>query len=182
MRSTLAAGTILLLALVFPGLAAAQEFPKPGPEHELLKQMAGDWDAEVTASFVPGAPAETSKAAQSNKMDVGGYFLVTEFKGKMGGVDFQGRGTTGYDPFKKKYTGVWVDSMGPALYHIEGAFDKAGKVYTESMQGPDPMGNPIKFRSVTEITDKDQMNMKMFVLQPDGKENKMLDIKLTRKK
>jgi hypothetical protein len=31
-------------ALLFAPAARAQEPPKPGPEHEILKKMEGDWD------------------------------------------------------------------------------------------------------------------------------------------
>jgi hypothetical protein len=164
-------------------MAAAQEFawPKPGPEQEALKQLAGEWDAVVKCTGPDGQPQE-STGTYSAKLDVGGYFLITEFKGKMLGMDFHGRGINGYDPFKKKYTGTWVDSMSPSLYSVEGEFDKAGKVLTEKMEGPNPEGKPMKMRMVTELKDKNTFVQKMYMTGPDGKEMLGMETTYTRKK
>ena len=168
--------------VVAAGAARAQEYPKPGPEQEALKQWAGTWAATVKMYMQPDKPEE-SKGELISKMDVGGFFLVSEFTGNMFGAEFKGRSITGYDPFKKKYTGVWVDSMSPALYSIEGSFDKAGKVFTETMEGPDPMGKTMKMRMVSEIKDKDQIHVKMYGTEPGAdKERLMMEISYTRKK
>src|SRR5262245_59436987 len=137
------------LVLIFSvGGARAQDVPKPGPEHEKLKQLTGEFDAKVKL-HVPGAPAQESKADYKARLDVGGLFLVSEYNGKLLGGNYQGHGLVGYDPHKKKYVGVWVDSMNPSIYSVEGAFDKSGKVFTEAMEGPDPAGKPMKMRMVT---------------------------------
>jgi Protein of unknown function (DUF1579) len=174
---------VLLVAaiVVCVGSARAQDFPKPGAEHERLKQMAGIWDAQVKATFEPGKTLE-SKGVFTAKLDVGGFFLVTEFKGELAGEKFQGRGLTGYDPFKKKYVGVWVDSMSPGIYTSTGAFDSSGKVLTETMEGPDPKGNPMKFRAVTTVKDNDHMHFQMFAPNKEGKEELTMEIAYTRKK
>jgi hypothetical protein len=179
-----------VMAVLFgsPAAGLAQEFPKPGPEHELLKQLEGEWDAH-TKLMEPGKPAEESKGTYTAKMDVGGLFLVTDFKGKMFGQPFRGHGISGYNPHKKKYTGVWVDSMSPAIYQTEGTFDKAGKVLTDIMEGPDPMtGKTMKMRMTTEIKDKDQIVFRIFSFPEEGKDDKdgkeqlMIEITYTRKK
>lgn len=172
----------LSAALAFVALASgaqAQEFPKPSPEHELLKQMAGLWDAHIKCSM---PKPQESKGVFTANMDLGGFFLVTEFKGQLGELPFQGRGLTGYDPFKKKYVGTWVDSMGPGIYHSEGAWDKAGKVFTETMEGPCPKGMPMKMRAVTQVKDSNHMQFQMYMRGDDGKETLMMEIAYTRKK
>jgi hypothetical protein len=170
---------LALLVLSATG-APAQESPKPGPEHEVLKQLVGTWDAQVKC-LVPGQAAQESKGEYTARLDVGGLFLVTEFKGQLAGGAFQGRGLTGYDPFKKKYRGVWVDSMSPGIFTSEGAFDKSGKIFTETMERPDPQGKPMKMRLTTELKDKDHMTFKMYARGEDGKENMMMEIAYTRK-
>lgn len=160
----------------------AQEFPKPGPEHEQLKQMVGIWEGNLRSTFEPGKSPLEGKGMFEAKMDLGGYFLVTEFKGEIGDKPFQGRGVTGYDPLKKKYTGVWVDSMSPAIHTTEGAFDKSGKVFSEAVECYDPKGTPIKTRVVTTIKDKDHMHFQTFVEGKDGKESMTMEIAYTRRK
>jgi hypothetical protein len=167
-----------MLVLFGPG-APAQEYPKPSAEHEQLKQMTGTWDALVKCSLP--TPQE-SKGHYRATMDLGGFFLVTEFKGEMAGKPFQGRGLTGYDPFKKKYVGVWVDSMSPGIYNCEGSFDKSGKVFTETIEGPCPEGKPMKMRAVTHVKDEDHMHLQMYLRGEDGNESLMMEIAYTRKK
>ena len=166
----------LLASAVF-----AQETPKPGPEHDLLKQFAGEWDAAMKCTSPTGETVE-SKGTYSAKMEVAGLFLVTEFKATLMGTPFFGRGINGYDPAKKKFTGVWVDSMSPAIYTTTGEFDKAGKVLTETMEGPGPDGKAMKFRLVNEVKDQDHVNFKIFMAGEDGKEMKMMETEYTRKK
>ena len=37
------------MAAVLTGSAAAQEAPKPGPEHKMLKKREGTWDTTMKA-------------------------------------------------------------------------------------------------------------------------------------
>lgn len=171
----------LALTLLLVGGLFAQDFPKPGPEHEMLKQMSGEWNATIHCSPPGQAPTE-SKGKMSAKLDLGGYFLVTNFDGELAGMKFQGHGVTGYDPSKKQYTGVWVDSMSPGIFNVKGEWDKAGKTFSEAMEGPGPDGKPMKFRSTTEIKDKDSMVFTMYMNGPDGKEMQMMEMKYTRAK
>lgn len=170
----------LSLALLIAGSAMAednpQEFPKPGEEQAKLKQMEGDWDGEVTCHL----QKEPTDGIFTAKMDLGGFFLVTEFKAKIMGMPFHGRGMTGYDPFQKKYVMVWADSMSPAIYHGEGSFDDDGKVFTEKMTGPGPEGKPMNMRMTTTLEDKDHMTFVIYG-EHEGKEMQMMQVKYTRK-
>ena len=100
---------------------------KPGPEHDILKEMVGIWDAVM---LMPGTPkdAPAGKAKSVYKMECGGLWLTSTFDGEFGGAKFEGRGIDGYDQFKKKYTGVWVDSMSSTPMVFEGTRDEKTKV------------------------------------------------------
>ena len=182
MKTLRALSSAVVLVILSSSLAQAQEeFPKPGPEHQLLKQMAGKWAGDVKFYFdAEGAPME-SQGEFVAKMDVGGFFLITEYKSEFGDQPFQGRGIMGYNTFDKKYAGVWVDSMSPAIFTTVGEWDKAGKVYTEIMEGPGHDGKPLKMRIVTRIKDTNNMDVTMFTIE-EGKEKQMMEIAYTRKK
>ena len=90
--------TAVALALSSPVRAQS---PQPGPEHEHFKQLVGTWDATVKTSFGPGE----SKGTMVYKLDVGGLWLVGNFKSDFGGMPFQGKGLDTYDPVTKKYVG-----------------------------------------------------------------------------
>jgi Protein of unknown function (DUF1579) len=156
------------------------EFPKPGPEHERLRALTGVWDSQVKFYSQPGTPPEESNGEYAAELDLGGYFLARDFA--FGGQAFVGRGLTGFDPYKRKYVGVWVDSGSPAVYHTEGAFDASGRVYTETSEGPDPHGKPLKMRMTTEVTDRDHLLFKMYRVGDDGTQTLITEIIHTRRK
>jgi hypothetical protein len=124
--------------------------------------MMGEWNSQVKFYFQPGTPPMESNGTYTAKLDLGGYFLHREFEVELDsaadfkGLAFHGRALTGYDPYQKKYIGVWADSGSPAIYRTEGAFNKSGNLYTEISEGPDP-GKPMKFRMTTELWDQDHM-------------------------
>ena len=153
--------------------ASAQEFPKPGPEHEQLKKLEGTWDATMKA------PGMESKGTMTYKMDLGGLWLVSSFEGEFAGMKFSGKGLDTYDAAKKKYVGVWFDSMSTTPMTMEGTYDPAKKTLTMIGDGVGMDGKPAKWKSVSEMPDKDTVHMSMFV--GDGKEP-MFTITYKRKK
>ncbi|MBI2924094.1 MAG: DUF1579 domain-containing protein [Verrucomicrobia bacterium] len=163
------------LALATPALVA-QEPPRPGPEHQKLKELEGTWDALVKMG------SDESKGVVTYKMDLGGLWLVSDFVGEFGGMKFVGKGLNGYDPVKKKHVGVWVDCFSTSPMIAEGTFDKEGKVITMTGEGPGPDGKPAKFRMTTEYKDQDSHVWTMFATGPDGADGPMMSITYKRRK
>jgi hypothetical protein len=151
-----------VLAVAFAGAAPAQEGPKPGPEHEVLKKHVGTWD--LTMKF---GGMET-KGTVTYKMDLGGLWLASSLEAELLGTKFQGRGMDSYDPVKKKYVGVWIDSMATSPMFLEGTFDKEKKTMTMAGEGPGMDGKPTKYKSVTVWKDDDTFDFAMYM--GDGKE------------
>jgi Protein of unknown function (DUF1579) len=141
--------------LILPPGARAQEQPKPGPEHEVLKKLEGTWDATMKMMGME------SKGTMVWKMDLGGLWLSSSFEGEFGGAKFYGKGFDSYDGTKKKYTSVWVDSMSGSPMTMEGTFDKDTKTLTMAGEGPGPDGKPMKFKMVSEMKDDDNILSKM---------------------
>lgn len=173
--------SLALAAPLFAGLAYAQDMPKPGPEHEFLKQDVGTWDATVESWMAPGQPAAVSKGVDTVSM-VGGFWAVDEFKSEFMGQPFHGAGTTGYDPAKKKYVGTWIDSMAPGLNLGEYLYDAKTRTMTGVSEGPGPDGKPMKTRQVIAWKDADNKVFDMYALGPDGKEALMMRITYKRRK
>lgn len=146
MNRALAAAVVCLAAV--PATAQMPGPPQPSPEHELLKKDVGVWDASVEM-FMPGAPTSVSRGTETVTM-LGAFWQLAEFKSEMMGQPFEGRGTTGFDPAKKKYVGTWVDTMTPGYYTVEATYDAATKTMTGWMEGPDPSGQVTKTKETTE--------------------------------
>jgi Protein of unknown function (DUF1579) len=154
----------------------AQDLPQPGPEHKKLKELEGTWDAVMKMG-----DAE-SKGTMVWKMDLGGLWLVSDFQGDFGGMKFSGKGMDGYDPIKKKYVSVWVDSMSTSPMLSEGTYDKDGKTLTMTGEGPGADGKPAKYKMTTEYKDKDTIFWTMYGPGPDGKEGMQFTISYKRRK
>ena len=173
----------LLLAALAQDKQDPPPLPKPGKEHELLKKFEGKW--EVTGQFMmdPKQPPVEIKGTESGKMDLGGFWLRSHFKGDFLGKPFEGRLTMGYSPMKKKYVGTWIDGMMPHLFVTEGEADEAGKVLTLIGDGLDPAtGKAAKERWVIEIKSDDVHAITFYGPGADGKERKTGEMTYTRKK
>lgn len=131
MRRATVLGIILHLSLA--SLSSGQEFPKPGPEHEKLRELVGDWDAVMIMGD------QKSKATVTYKSICGGMWVESDFHGMLGDLPLHGHGLDGYDLKRKKYVGVWVDSFESAPLHFEGDIDPKSKllVMTGESLGPD---------------------------------------------
>ena len=160
------------------------EYGTPGEWHKMLVQSKGTWAGEVTMWMAPDAPPSTSTMTMTNKMVMDGRYQVSEAKGNMMGMPFNGMGTTGYDNHKKVYVSTWIDNMGTGIMKMEGPWDEATKsmTLTGTMMNP-ATGKECEFKEVYKIIDENNQVMEMY--GPDlktGKQFKNMEIKLTRKK
>lgn len=156
--------------------ARAQQPPTPGPEHEILKKMEGNWTAKVVMG------EDKSDATATYKMELGGLWLLSNFSGELGGLKFQGHGMDGWDPAKGKYVSVWIDSMSSTPLLLEGTYDRARKTMTMFGEGPGPDGIKVKHKAVTQFMDADHHTFTMFMVTAEGAETKMVTVEYTRKK
>ena len=162
----------LVVALLIFGAAAwlpaqVPQQPKPGPEHEHFKQLEGTWDATIHE------PSGTSKGTAEWKVGLGGLWMLEHFKSELGGASFEGYGATTWDPAKKKYVGVWIDSMSTGPILVEGTYDKAKKTMNSVGIGPGPDGKPMKMTMRSTQSDNDNVTFTMMMPGPDGKDAEM---------
>jgi hypothetical protein len=154
---------------------------QPTKEHQALKQFDGEWEF-TSKCTMPGQEAMEGKGTESVRMTYGGFWADIESKGVMAGKDWSGRGLVGWDPLKKKYCGVWVDSMTPYLYKFLGESDATGKTWTFKTHGVDPKTNKESTeKMVWEFKDQDHRTMKFYTKDESGKEIMVSECTYTRK-
>jgi len=108
---------IVLLTLAAPCLALGQatsaQPPKPGPEHQKLAGLVGNWTTEGEATENPFGPAEKWSAKITSEWFSGNFAVVRHLDGK-GSVSGESRGldVIAYDGAAKTYTWYWVDNQG----------------------------------------------------------------------
>ena len=155
----------------------AQSFPKPGPEHERLGKMEGTWD--VVMSFSGNIKA---KGKMTCKMECGGLWLMRDTESKLGGLVTHVKALDGYDPVKKKYVSIQLDSMTTVPMILEGELDDPTKKLTMTGQARDFDGSPEQVKSVRTHVDDDNHSVEVYRVYPDGKEAKQFSIEYTRRR
>lgn len=161
-------------------MKAWEEAMTPGPEHEMLASMAGDWSLEVTSWMDPAAPPEVSQATAHREMILGGRVLSEHVNGTMMGQPFEGMGTTGYDNVTDKYWSTWMDNMGTGMMMSTGTYDADSKSMTMTGEYPDPMSGGMKTsKMVMRQEGDDREVMEMYEMRGD-QEVKTMEIVFTR--
>jgi hypothetical protein len=176
----------LLIACVLvcgSALPLAAQFPEPPKEMEVFQHDVGNWDCEVRFYADPAAEPMLSKATEENQM-LGGFWMVSKFKGEIMGAPFEGSGQFGWNGETKKYVASWVDSMSPHATCMEGTWDAATKTMTMVGGSKDPSGAEMRSKQVVVYQDNDHHTMTMYMQGPGGKEDwmKQLEVRYTRRK
>jgi hypothetical protein len=153
----------------------------PGEPHKRMAGLAGSWTTTTKAWPEPGKPPIESSGSCEQTMLLGGRFLHMECTGEMFGQSFTGIGLNGYDNHTKKYMSIWMDSMGTAIYYMEGRASADRKTITQKGHYDDPIEGPMTLRSVTKLVDDDTEIFEMYGAGKAGKERKMMEITYTRK-
>jgi uncharacterized protein DUF1579 len=173
---TIVLSTLVLATGAFAARAALQQGPmvRPGPEHAILKNMEGTWDAEVDMAGMKEKGTMTTRS-------LNGLWVLGDFQGSMRGMPFTGHNVMGWDTLKKKYVATWVDSISTAMSITEGTWDAATKTMTMSGEGTDmATGQTSTMYSVTKVQDADHHT---FSIHPgSATAPAMMTIAYTRKK
>ena len=147
----------LALICVMSVSALAQEPLKPGKEHGFLAEVEGDWVVKMHSQGGDVLGSCTYKMAHN------GLWLTSTLAIKMPEGPFTGQGLDSYDPVKKKYVAIWVDSMSASPMMLEGDRSQDGKKMTMSGKGPGPDGKPTVYNTETEYINKDKHTFKMWM-------------------
>ena len=106
------------------GMKNWMAYATPGETHKMLAKSNGTWKGEMTMWMAADAPPSTATAIMVNKMIMGGRYQVSETKGNMMGMPFEGKGLMGYDNIRKIFQSTWVDNMSTGVMYMEGPYDR----------------------------------------------------------
>ena len=155
----------------------------PGPNHERLQKLAGEWSLTVRWTWDPSQAMQETKSTAVITSLMDGRYSQEQTSGEMQGKPFQGMGLTGYDNVLKKYVSVWIDNMGTGIMSSQGTPDATGSIVNWTGESSDPMtGKTSKFRMVTRFQDDDHHVFEMYIKSPEGKEYKTMEIAYERSK
>ncbi|MEO7445255.1 MAG: DUF1579 domain-containing protein [Ferruginibacter sp.] len=155
----------------------------PGDMQKMMSGWSGNWKQEVTVWETPGGAPQSSLGRSENKMVMGGRYQQSMTTGKMMGKPFNGLSTLAFDKGSNTFINTWIDNMGTGMMILKGTWDDATKSINLSGNIVDPAsgnGNTVPIRESFHIIDDNTQLMEMFGPSHDGKEFKMMEIKMTR--
>lgn len=168
-----------------PAAAGQRATPKsrqpqaPTPDHELLAQLAGDWDCAITATM-PGMEKPARSRGRMREQVVGdGCWLHSSFEGELNGSRIEGRGLMGFDSKQKRYVCYWVDNGSPALAISTSALDETGKKLIGAGTTPMPSGE-VTIAEEIEL-DTDLRHLMRHMSTSDGKDAGTFEMVMTRR-
>ncbi len=173
----------LTLALSATGLA---QFPEPAPEHKIVMQDVGEWDAVVKLWMNEQGTADesvepmVSKGTEVNRK-LGEFWCISTFKGEFAGMPFEGHSVSGFDPIKKKFVGSWTDTFSPNAMHMIGTYDEKTKTLTSQTKGIGMDGKEVIGKSTLVYKDAKTRLFTTYEMV-DGKPVKSMEITYTRTK
>jgi len=147
-------------------MAAWQKAASPGPEHEILAAMAGDWTFKGTFWMAPDAPSMESSGTAERKMIFGGRILVEKVKSEWQGESFEGLAMTGFDNVSGSYWGTWADSMGTGIMVSSGTCAEGSCEFSGTYN--DPMTGGSKTVRMTLTTEGNREVHQSFEPGPEG--------------
>lgn len=161
-----------------PSMTATSE---PGPQHERLAALIGNWNAEARMWNNLGEPSEEGRGKISNFWMLDDRFVGQEYKSRGRNPQFQGLGALGYDNAGGFYTSVWIDTVSTAMLTGRGSYDQSGKVLTFEGKTADPAtGGFARIKSVIRILHKNRYTFELFSEGPGGEMYKTLEFTFTR--
>jgi hypothetical protein len=166
-------------------MKAMMDYGTPGEMHKMLAASNGTWNGETTMWEYAGAAPQKSTGTAVNTMIMGGRYQSSKHSGNMMGMPFEGQSITAYDNAKKKFVSSWIDNWSTGIMIMEGTWDNATKSMTMTGTMPDICrpGKTCTMKEVFTIIDDNTQKMEMYGPDPKtGKDYKMMEINLTRKK
>ena len=155
-----------------------------GEEHKILARSNGKWAADMTYWDGIDRPANKMSGTQVTTSILDGHFQESKFTGEFMGMPFKGISTVGYDNTTKEFVSTWIENMNTSMMIMRGSYDAATKTFNFTGKQKNPVnGLECSLRQVYKIVDDNTEIMEMYGPDPKtGKEYKMMEMKLTRKK
>lgn len=161
------------------------EYGTPGSMHAMMASWNGTWNGDISMWPAEGAPVQKSTGTAVNTMILDGKYQMSKHTGDMMGMPFEGLNIVAYDNATKTFNSTWVDNMSTGIMSMSGNWDEASKTLSLSGKMPDICrpGKECAMRETFKIIDDNTQMMEMYGPDPaTGKEYKMMEIKMTRKK
>ena len=158
----------------------SMKLAQPAPQHKILSDLTGKFTQKIKFNMAPGQSMEGDGAGETTSI-IGGRFIQIKSVGKLMGMETEVMTIMGYDRRKDKYTLFSIDGMGTYSVSAEGDYDAATKIMTLKGTEDDPKSNmKMDFKFVFDLSKDKTTKMDIIFINPDGSENKMVEVTSTK--
>jgi hypothetical protein len=158
----------------------AMKMAQPGPQHKILNDLAGKFTQKIKFNMAPGQSMEGDGAGETTSI-IGGRFIQIKSTGNMMGMETEVMTIMGYDRRKDKYTLFSIDGMGTYSVSAEGDYDATTKIMTLRGTEDEPKtGMKMDFKFIFDLSQDKTTKMDIIFINPDGSENKMVEVTSTK--
>ncbi|MEV6279991.1 DUF1579 domain-containing protein [Nocardia sp. NPDC051832] len=143
---------------------------KPQAEHEWLRKLIGQWTFAGLMEMGPGEEPQTDTGTEEFAA-FGEYWVRSSGVGQgPDGAPAQWSLSLGFDPWREKFVGNWVSSMGPHMFVYEGVLDAGRTVLTLDSEGPSMVDENTlaRYRDSIEFLADDHWVLRSQTLGDDG--------------
>lgn len=154
----------------------------PGPMHQLLARLEGDWFFETTTFTVPGGAPERAQGEAQKRLIFGGRFLEESWRGEKLGAPWQGRSLLGWDNLAKEFQGVFLDDLTTAMIAARGRLEADGAAVTFAAETKNPFTDQLEqLRLVLRLTDENHHLIEIWAKAPKQPERRLQETRYSRK-
>ncbi|MGO1051371.1 DUF1579 family protein [Crossiella sp. CA198] len=197
MLTRLLATTVALTLTLLASCAAAPASPEvptlvrngqPGPAHQRLQPLIGEWEVEMR-TFIAGGTAEKPLVAKDVKgtrrwvEGTGGRHLQEELTGTFNGGPYYRLGWLAHANMAKQYEFVTIDALNAAMMSYHGASDNGsaelnmtGEFVDQGVLGDAYIGKTIRMRTVIRFETPDRQVIDL-LFTPPGEPERLADRK-----
>lgn len=176
----LGSSAVIVIGLLAAAAPAPARNDTPGPD--LLRRMAGTWDATMQVASAGDEPPLVINGTEVATLGGDGAWLVSDFRSQIEGRPFQGHGLLARDAKTGRYRRVWADSTSPVFWSSEGTYDAATDSLILWIETTDSAGHPVRWREVVTWKGDDLRTFTMFVPGPETREAAGVSIVYRRRK
>jgi hypothetical protein len=154
----------------------------PGPIHEEMAKVAGDYTTETKFWMKPGDKPQESKGTARITSILDGRFLSEDNTGSMMGKPIKGHRLIGYNQGAKQFESVWTYTMSTGIMTMTGTSKDQGRTVHWNASYSGPEGKKQTLEVETRHLDEDHFVVKLMHATGPGGEGPVMETTYSRKK
>jgi uncharacterized protein DUF1579 len=161
-------------------MEAEMRAAQPGPTHQRLARLAGEWTTLTKLRMAPDQPATEAPGTARLTSGLGGRFLLEESENAPFGPPTTNWRLTGYNNGSGRYEAVWLWTMATGMLTLEGT--EGGGAIDWRGGFKDAQGKEQPMHARTRLESDDRFVVEVLGPGPDGREFTVVETTYSRQR